>query len=420
MQQAHIASARMIGVDVARFVAIIGMIAAHLVPMAGMLAEPGSAADIADSVTEMLTAGIAAPLFAVLGGVSAVFATRRLREQGHIAEAIVSVAVRGLLLIVIGLLLGFVQTPVIIVLVYYGVAMLLVAPFIAAPSWVLGGLAAVLSVIGGPVNIMLRPTAEAMLTGGWQITVGSLITDPLDTLCTVLLTGEYPALTWCVYLFVGMLIGRALTTAHAGETLGRTAGLLAMGGTALAVASQLVSRYVGVPMGARATGEDVSVFAEQVMQSSNGAPLSTELWAQLVATPHSGSPVDVFRTVGIAAAVIGLLVLVCDVWRERRGAPVGVVLGAVRAAGAAPLTVYTLHILSTGLLFAPMFASPEAFFEHGLGWWAEGLSAWGLQVAGVLVLGAVLAALGKRGPLEALVSRIVKLVGGSFHTDQVR
>ena len=419
-------AARMIGVDVARFLAIVGMIAAHLVPVAGMLAEPGSTAESAGRITDALTAGIAAPLFAVLGGVSTVFATRRLLRSGRAGAAIGAVAVRGALLIVIGLVLGLIETPVAIVLAYYGAAMLIVAPLVAVRSWLLGALALVLGVAGGPVNAALRVDMEPWPPGD-QITFEGFGQDPGGTLGALLLTGEYPAITWVAYLLVGVLIGRLLTAAARRGALGRAAGLLAGAGAVAAVAGQLVSNAAVAAASAAAStaagtlppglaafaGVAPDEFAEYVTSSTLGAPLAPELWAQLIATPHSGSPVDVLRTVGIAASVIGLLVLLCDVLRTggRPGTrPPGAVLGAVRAAGAAPLTVYTLHIVATGLLLEPALADPSAFFGDGLPWWAAGLGAFALQLAGVLAIGALLAALGRRGPLEAFVSGAVRLV----------
>ena len=145
-------TARYLGIDVARFLAIAGMMAAHLVTIGALLAEPGSFAESAGALTDMLTEGIAAPLFAVLGGVSVVFATRRPLREGRVGAAIGSTLIRGTLLILIGLLLGLIETPVAIVLAYYGTAMILVAPLIAVRGWILGVLAGALGLVGGTVN----------------------------------------------------------------------------------------------------------------------------------------------------------------------------------------------------------------------------------------------------------------------------
>lgn len=425
MSRPALPAARMIGVDIARFLAIVGMIAAHLVSIGGMLAAPGSFDEVAGEVADTLTAGIAAPLFAVLGGVSTVFATRKLLRAGRAGAAMGAVAVRGVLLILIGLTLGIIETPVAIVLAYYGLAMLLIAPLVAARSWLLGLIALVLTAGGGIMNAAIRE-ANPSWGGAGQVNFDSFAQDPWAALRTLLLTGEYPALTWCAYLLVGMLIGRLLTGTAQRGALGRAAALLTTAGAALAVVAQLVSNAVVATLGGVSDpaleGYPSELLTEYVAQSTEGAPLSTQLWAQFVATPHSGSLIDILRTAGIAAAVIGVLVLLCDVLRTRGGraanAP-GPVLGTLRAAGAAPLTIYTLHIIATGVILEPALMSPAAFSGEGLDWWVAGLSGFGLQLAGVLLIGAVLAALGRRGPLEALVSGVVKLVVREGRTTRV-
>lgn len=405
------ARARYIGIDIARFLAIVGMMAAHLVSVAAYVAEPGSFDEAAGAWTDALTEGIAAPLFAVLGGVSVVFATRRPLREGRTGAAISATLIRGALLILIGLLLGLIETPVAIVLAYYGVAMILVAPLVAARSWVLGAIAGVLLLIGGPLNALARSGLDGTDPSG-SLTFEDFGNDWFAALRSLVLTGEYPALTWCVYLLVGVLVGRALVAASGRGSLGRTAALVTAIGAAVATAAQLVSALVIANVSALGgpwpPGTDPAAVSEVVAHSSDGAPLAPELWAQLIATPHSGSPVDILRTAGIALAVIGLLVLLCDAGRTAATRQLGPVLGTVRAAGAAPLTIYALHIIATGVLLEPAFNDPS-IWEFGFPWWAAGVSAYALQLAGVLLIGALLAALGRRGPLEAAVSGIVRL-----------
>lgn len=417
-------TARYIGVDVARFLAIAGMMAAHLVTIGALLAEPGSFAESAGALTDTLTEGIAAPLFAVLGGVSVVFASRRPLREGRVGAAISGTLIRGALLILIGLLLGLIETPVAIVLAYYGAAMILVAPLIAARGLILGLLAGALGLVGGPLNAMLREGLSELTTTdpSGSVTFEDFGIDGVGATRALLMTGEYPALTWCVYLLIGILVGRALVSATEQGTLGRVALACFGGGAVVAAAAQLLSSLVianlprlGAPW---PVGTDLDAIREVVTHSAAGAPLAPELWAQLIATPHSGSPVDILRTAGIACAVIGLLVLVCDVargtgrdpgdGRHTLPRPLGPVLGTIRAAGAAPLTIYALHIVATGLWLEPALQDP-AIWDTGFPWWAAGVGAYALQLAGALLIGAILAVTGRRGPLEAAVSGIVRL-----------
>lgn len=399
---------RYIGVDLARFLAIVGMMATHLIAVNAMNPAVSSFEQGAAQLAQTLTSGIAAPLFAVLGGLSAVFATRRLLGEGRIGAAIAAVAIRGGILVLVGLLLGLIVSPIVVVLAYYGVAMLLVAPLVAAPSWVLAAVAVVLGAAGGPLNALARDALGVVNEGG-SVTFEPLIADPVGSLRALLLTGEYPAVTWVVYLLAGVLVARFLLSATARGALGRAAGMLAAAGAAVAVAAQLASNHVLARLAdfgfVEVPGVDPEMMRTLLTSPTFGAPSSPELWAQLLATPHSGSPMDLLRTIGIACAVIGLLVLLCD---ARPGARTGRALEVLRCAGAAPLTVYAAHVAVTGWVLGPVVENPSLFVD-GLPWWTVGTGAFLLQLAGVLAIGAVLAATRRRGPLEALVSGTVRL-----------
>ncbi|EYT56006.1 hypothetical protein H490_0105235 [Leucobacter sp. UCD-THU] len=404
---------RYVGVDLARFLAIVGMMAAHLVGFAVWDPAASQFALDAAEFTDTLTEGIAAPLFAVLGGLSSVFATRRLLREHRMGAAVAAVALRGALLVLIGLLLGMIENPVVVVLAYYGAAMMLVAPLIAARGWLIGAVATVLGIAGGTWNSAARAALDVDGFEGRSVTFETFGDDWVEAVRALLLTGVYPAITWSVYLLVGVLVGRLLVAGAQRVRLGRVSAVLAGGGALLAVVAQLVSNLViSEPASFGLTGGAAAADPELLVESASGAPLAPELWAQLLATPHSGSPVDLLRTLGIAFAVIGLLVLLCDSGGRAgtavaRRAP-GRLLDAVRAAGAAPLTIYALHVIATGWLLGPVMEDPGLLLD-GLPWWSSGLGAFLLQLAGVLGIGAILSATGRRGPLEAVLSGAVRV-----------
>ncbi len=400
--------ARYIGIDIARFLAIVGMISVHLVAIQVNYPDVSAFELRAAHLSEMIAGGTSAALFAVLGGVSTVFATRRLLGQGRVGSAMLAVVVRGLVLIVIGLLLGLIPGSIAVVLTYYGLSMILVAPLLTAPNWLLAGLAGVLAVVVGPLNAMVRTSLGIVMdTGG--MTFGSLLADPVASLRGLLLTGIYPAATWCVYLMVGVMIGRFVVSADARDRLKNAAATLTAIGTAMAILAGLISAYVfshldqfgfvGFP---GMTPDEQNAL---LLGSSFGAPVSSDLWAQLLATPHSGSVIDVLYTVGSSLAIIGLMVLLFDV------AMVGQsnrMVEIVRCAGAAPLTIYSLHVIVSGvLLLTAILGMPESG-EFVIPWWAAGTRIFVVQVLGALMIGAVLAVMKRKGPLEALMSRIVR------------
>ena len=160
---------RYVGIDLARFIAIAGMMAAHLLaPLAMFPGVSDSDRELAMG-TSLISNGAPAALFAGLGGVSIVFATRKQLSGGLVGKAMASVAVRGVVLIVLGVLLGFVDNNIIVILAYYGVAMILVAPLIKAKSWVLASLAAVLGLGFGWLNITLRRSLEVLADRGTDV-----------------------------------------------------------------------------------------------------------------------------------------------------------------------------------------------------------------------------------------------------------
>src|SRR5699024_3006778 len=112
---------RLEAIDMARFLAIVGMVAAHvaLIPIPGL---------------SLVVDGPPAALFAILGGASAVLATRgRVARHGPWGAA-ASLWARGAVLIAVGVLLDLVPGPVVIVLVPFGVTLLLLPAFLPMRS----------------------------------------------------------------------------------------------------------------------------------------------------------------------------------------------------------------------------------------------------------------------------------------------
>ncbi|MFT3943044.1 MAG: heparan-alpha-glucosaminide N-acetyltransferase domain-containing protein [Ancrocorticia sp.] len=414
---------RYVGVDIARFLAIIGMMSAHLIAVQSNFSDVSPFELGAAHLVEMIAAGTSAALFAVLGGVSTVFATRRLLAEGRAGAARLAVVVRGVVLIVIGLLLGFIPGSIAVVLTYYGVSMILIAPLLTAPNWLLAGLSGLLAVVG-PFNASVREGLGIGI-GGEELVdmrgtdIMTLVSEPLESLRAWLLTGVYPAVTWCVYLMVGMMIGRFVVSADARDQLKKAAIRLLAIGVPMAIVARLVSWYVvshleqfGFTGIAGLTPENFfAIPADQqhliLFGVSFGAPVTPDPWAQLLATPHSGSVIDLMYTIGTSLAVVALMVLALDValvGRRNR------LVETVRCTGAAPLTIYSLHVIVTGVLFIAAVAMMPETGEFVMPWWGAGTKIFALQLSAALMIGAVLAATKRKGPLEALLSKIVQLV----------
>lgn len=418
---------RYVGIDLARFAAIAGMMAAHLLAVMGMLPGVSDPDRVLGDAVNLVSNGAPAALFAVLGGVSIVFATRTQIRLNRSGKAAASVAVRGAVLIVLGLLLGMIDNAIVVILAYYGLAMILVAPIVAVRSWILASIATVLGLFSGWVNSGVRRALETTVEGP-HINLDFLAQDPLVGLRTLLLTGEYPVVTWTTYLLVGMLVGRALTSATARGTLGRASARLAALGATLFVIAQLISNLVMANLSAlgiiTAESSQAEAQAQLTAFGGSGAPPSPHLFSQFLAIAHSGSIMDLLRTFGISFFVIGALVFLFDRERTSRaavdpsnpgtlpGPGIGArILDVVRATGAAPLTIYALHIVVSGICQHPYFGQQAQLTSASdIPWWVLGPGAFALQIAGALAIGAVLSATKRRGPLEAALSRIVGFV----------
>lgn len=387
--------ARLVGIDFARFLAIVGMMCAHLLPQPGM---PGHVAWISSLVD-----GNASTLFAVIGGISVILATRHYLEAGAYAAAAWAMAARGVLVIVLGASLAMLPLSVVVVLVYFGVAMLCTIPFLRMPvRWLLVS-AAVLALVGPFVNTALRGALD--VGGEGDGLPWTELADPLVAVRAVFVTGTYPVITWLVYLLVGMALARLLLAARGNEDAERRfivrSGLTGLVFTMVSLgASRLIFELWGRAASIATTpGIDPALLEELAGESGHGAPVSDDWWWLLGAAPHTGTVFDVLRGIGVALLVLALCLAFAR-WTPRW---LLTTLRPVSAAGAAPLTIYTVHVLGVAVTTSVvMLLEPVSFTE--LPWWYLGWQILALHIVVVLLIGAVLAALGKRGPLEAFVS----------------
>lgn len=387
--------ARLVGIDFARFLAIVGMMCAHLLPQEG---TPGHIEWVS-----RLVDGNASTLFAVVGGISVVLATRRYLDAGLYAAAAWAMAARGVLVIVIGATLATLPMSVVIVLVYFGVAMLCTIPFLRMPPRWLLGVAAVLASVGPYVNAAVRNSLDVVVEVGglgwpeWG--------DPLVAVRGVFITGTYPVITWLVYLLVGMAFARTLLIVRSDDRAKRAFVLrTALLGAVLTGLSLGLARLV-FELGGRAAivhaapGLDPALADDLAFMSGYGSAPTGDWWWMLGAAPHTGTTLDILRGVGIALLVISAMLAVAR-WSPRW---LLAALRPVSAAGAAPLTIYTVHVLGVALTTSLiMLLDPSSFTD--VPWWYLGWGILAVHIAVVLIIGCVLAALNKRGPLEALIS----------------
>lgn len=175
---------RFSGIDAARGLAVIGMMAAHVWPRD-------------DAQSELIVDGRPSMLFAVVAGVALGIVTGGAgRESVSRATARWRLLIRAALLIALGLLLWMLPSGIAIILDYYGLMFLLLIPLLFLPRPALVGIGAVL-LVAAP---LLRDEVLA---------AGAPIEQPWAAATEYLLTGYYPVLLWLPLLIAGLLCARS-------------------------------------------------------------------------------------------------------------------------------------------------------------------------------------------------------------------
>lgn len=353
---------RLIGLDVARCLALLGMVATHV------LDERTPGGDL--TTAQWLAGGRASALFAVLAGVSLALMTREPLRGRPLALRTAGIAARALLIGLLGLLLGGLDTGIAVILTYYGVLFVLGLPFTFLGVRALLSLTVAWVALAPVVSHLVRPHLPER---GFDSPTFEQLADPGQLASELLLTGYYPVVPWLAYLLAGLVLGRLDLRDPA------LLGGLALGGLSVALLATQVSR----------------TFADPVVAADNATgmygvtpPDGDWSWLLLVA-PHSATPFDLAQTIGSAVLVIALCLLVERLLPRPANAALAVLLGA----GTATLTLYSLHVVMR----------TEAV------WPPEEPSTYVLHVVVLLAIGAALRLLRLRGPLEAMASLPVRL-----------
>lgn len=337
---------RIVGVDVARCVAILGMFAAHVGP------HPldGGAASVMEVVR-----GRSAALFALVAGVSlALLSERRTGLHGQPArQSVVRIGVRAAAIFVLGLAVVPLDTSVQVILPYYAVYFLLVLPVLSWPARRVAWLAAVWAVAGPLLSFGIRTTLD------WPVPLTGLDSgvipwlDPGGLLVDLLVTGAYSAATFMPFVLAGLALGRADLRAAATRKWallgGAVLGLVGYGGSWLLLQLDSVRARV-------------SAAAAAVEASGHH-----DAWWLTAATPHSGTPFEVVGATGVGLCVLALALLAADRWPRT--------VEPLAATGSLALTAYVAHLvaLAAGLDGlsdnAWIVLAGFVVVTVGLGWW---------------------------------------------------
>jgi uncharacterized membrane protein YeiB len=331
---------RLDGIDVARALAILGMVTVHF----GPLPVP------ADGVAAWLYGswyGKASVLFVVVAGIGVALLART--HDHHLVVA--RLAYRTAWLVPVGLALQALDHPVAVILQYYAVYFLALTPFVGRRDRTILWWAAALVPVGAAIVLVAQVRIPDQVTalGGEH---------PYTFIADVLVLGYYPLLTWLPPMLVGLWLGRRDLTQP--RLQGR---LVALGAVTLAV----------------------TVGAGRALQATLGVEPDERSWSGALSTAgHSEMPLAVVGATGFAAAVVGVSLWVAARWPR----PVW----PLAALGRLALSIYVGHLVVFHL-WPDLFPADDV--QEGI----RTVAAFGAATGALSVAWLTFRA---RGPVEAL------------------
>ena len=378
---------RLVGVDLARALAVFGMYIVHIGP-------PLSATTGVASWIRYLADGHSSVLFATLAGFSLMLLAGRREPRTGLAgrQAKARIAIRAVVLLALGTAMAT-EYGGVIILGFYGVYFLLALPLVRLRARTLAIIAAALALVAPQLVFVLN----ALMTDLIRQNINAY--DPLYRLSDVgvldlLLSGFYPALTWMSFVIAGMALGRL--DLSSGTVQRRLAAL----GAALTVAAYGMSLLLAGKDALRSMAEDGPSSSGSgsmppgsgSMPPDGGSFPGMPASSLLTAGPHSGTTFDIIGSVGVAILVIvGATVAMDRLPRLRRPAK------PVIAVGTMSLTAYVGHFLAQSALSGPAETGTQQSWVPLL-----------MFILGATLFAAVWSRFFRRGPLEYLLNAATK------------
>lgn len=335
---------RLLGLDAARGLAVLGMFAVHVGPDpyrsgAGYLLV---AAEARSSALFVLIAGFSLALSRARTTLSPALLWRRT-------------LLRCACLLLLGLGLASLRPGFLVILSFYAVYFLAAEPLLRLRTPQLAAVAAASVVLGPVLSYLLGPVVGFDTAAHGEVPTLADLASPTGlgtALDQLLLTGGYPALTYLPYLLVGLLLARLahpqrpaahwLPVACAGiaaATAGYAGAWLAIercGGRQRLLASIAVHQPWALP-----TPDPVHA----VLAAQEGAIPTTSWHWLLIAEPYSQTPLEILGNAGTGCALIALAVAVARLPAAAR------LLRPLADVGTMALTLYVAHGLVLALAF---------------------------------------------------------------------
>ncbi|MGN7860864.1 DUF418 domain-containing protein [Microbacterium sp. 22303] len=380
-------TARLVGLDLFRAVAVFGMLVAHVGPAAW---TPGDGFGTVHAEWEIFHSRMPA-MFAFAAGLSLNLGRRRGTDV--VQPAVLSTVIRAALLAVCGVALTLLGTPVVVILGYFAVWFILILPFRRLGVRALIVVAGMWAVVGPLVSFAARRTVDL----------------PGNPLWSSLVAGDYPALTWMPFVLAGLAVGRLNLSSTRVRVGLAVAGAVLVGvgyGLSAMVLTRVVTARIVETLTPTAEMTAVQEFARLFFKERGVTDTGTWLWL-LVPAPHSGSWADVIGCLGVCALILAVLLPIGDaaLWadgaRTRTKKGVGVVLASIATLGAMVLSGYAAHIV----LMAIITATTGHSFRG-----AQSVLMLAAFTAGLLLFSSLWMRRFPQGPLEWLLSRASSLI----------
>jgi uncharacterized membrane protein len=383
---------RLIGLDVARGIALLTMMVTHIFALSDQVGMPTWAA---------VFAGRASALFAVLAGCSLVLSTRsRLAANGRLRDAAPGVLVRAAAIVLIGLCLGSISWLLAVILVNYGIMFALALLFLRLRARALFAIAGAWMLVSPAVSMWVRSTfllePEYLPIGFADMaTPGSMLTD-------LFLTGYYPVLQWMSYILLGMAVAKLDIGKHLLGLFTCGLGLFVVGRGASWLLLNVFGGYERVFQDAETWNVD---FLAALYTGSYGVTPPTSWWWLAIAGPHSATPFDLLSTAGTAVMAIAACQAIAVLLGRRSW-----VLAPLSAPGSMPLSVYSAHAILLEIT-RPHFVDDPML---GLGTVAQQSTEYAIHAATFVLIPLVWKMfVNSHGPLEAGISAMVRSVSPS-------
>ena len=360
------------GLDIARGLAVLGMVYVNFAP----IGDGDDRWSSTHSILSDIPSGRSGILFALVAGVSLSLLTGRdapyTGERMAIARK--RIVGRAFMLVFLSMLTSLLNLPVIVILGYYAVWFVLALPFTSWSARRLWTAAAATAVVGPIVSV-----AIVWLTA--SLGLAAQENDPF--LWTMLIAGNYPGLVYMAFVFAGMAIGKSCVaeTRYQAKLLALGAFLMVLGyggsyalthtlfdsNEALEVRGAVVTEEGGGGHTAVRNPSDDETDPppadpdnDQREHAFDWAPVAFDPASQLItANPHANTVFEVVGSGGFAIALTGLCLLIGRASRN--------VLWPLAAVGSMSLTVYATHLVVLGTMPSLANNSWEAMLWMSVG-----------------------------------------------------